>query len=147
MGAAAAPATTPADDVQSVAQGGLSASRAAGVLGLVSIPAHGALLVMHPHGLLTTVTLGAMTLWCAACASHVLRGSIGGAALRGLLVMSAAMVLVHALMVAGVPGVHYAGHIGHAGMEGACATQAMLGLVALELCVASSAALALRRGP
>lgn len=129
-------------------------SRLPAALALLAAPLHVAVLVMHPHGLVTTVVLLAMTAWCALCGARLLRGhgtapaSEAAGTLRMLLVSAAAMVLAHAALVAGLPGIG-AGHHHDGGAAAtahdAGATRAMLGIVVLELGVGLTSALALRR--
>ena len=127
-------------------------------LALLAAPLHVAVLAAHPHDPVTTTALLAMTAWCALCAARLLRGrgegrreAAAGTGRRkgtlGMLLASAVvMVLAHAAMVAGLPGIGSGHHHGGAvAVQDAGAARAMLGVVALELGVALTAALALRR--
>lgn len=115
--------------------------------GAVSTAGHGWVLVAHPHGIGLTVVMAAMALWCAVCTVELwVRPSPH--CLRRLCLMSLAMVVTHAVLVAGAPGI--GGHTHHtAGATGAAPptdhASAMLALIAIEFAVALAAGLALRR--
>lgn len=90
--------------------------RAAGALALAALPLHVWLLVAHAHGLLFGAAIAAMVLSCTVCGVHVLRGTDGCRPLQLLQGMAVLMVLAHAAMTAGLPGVgHASGGHHHAG--------------------------------
>ncbi|QCP07268.1 hypothetical protein FDF08_04035 [Micrococcus luteus] len=131
---------------------GALAGPLAGALALAAAPVHGVVLVAHSHGLVTTVVLLAMTAWCALCGARLLRRrgrTAEAATLRMLLVSAAAMVLAHAAMIAGLPGVggghHHGGGAADTAGPDVGAARAMLGVIVLELGVGLTTALALRR--
>lgn len=136
--------------------------------GTVSTVGHGWILLAHPHGAGLTVVIVAMTLWCAVCTVELwIRPSAH--CLRRLCLMALAMVLVHAVLVAGLPGLGgfgsagglsgVGGHAHHAATSNASTASgaatvfvpptdhaaAMLLLITVELGVALTAGLALRR--
>lgn len=130
---------------------GLSAGILAGIrqhwlvlaLSSAAVIWHAVMLVAHSHGIGFSAVLIAMTLWCAGCTVElVARPSVH--CLRRLAVMSALMILVHAVMVAGFPGVG-SGHQHHGGSATTStvttgnSTLLMLGIMVLELMVALSA--------
>ncbi len=124
--------------------------RAAGALALAALPLHVWLLVAHSHGLLPGLAIAAMVLACAVCGVHVLRGAGGCRPLRQLQAMAVLMVLAHAAMTAGLPGVGTGGGHHHAGRgavvgNGLAEAGPMLAIMGLELVVALCAALALAR--
>ena len=85
---------------------------AAGGLALLHVFA----LILLPHSLWWTVLLVVMTLWCSKCAWGVWQG----AAPQKLLVMSAAMGMLHVVMAVGMPwlGTHHHSATAHASMHG-----------------------------
>lgn len=125
--------------------------RAAGALALAALPLHLWLLVAHSHGLLFGVAIAAMVLACAVCGVHVLRGATGCRPLQQLQAMAVLMVLAHAAMTAGIPGMTTGGgghhHAGRGAVVGNGVAEAgpMLAIMGLELAVALCAALALAR--
>lgn len=125
------------------------AGTAAG-LSLASAPLHLWALLAHRHSAVMAAILLVMTAACTVCAVRVLRSlprdRSDDSELRGLLLMADAMALAHAMLLLPAGGHHHGGHsspvalgAGHA----SGATASML-LVALELAVAASAALARR---
>lgn len=125
--------------------------RAAGALALAALPLHVWMLVAHAHGLLLGAAIGAMVLACTVCGVHVLRGTSGCRALQQLQAMAVLMVLAHAVMTAGLPGVGLGGgghdHAGRGDVVGnaLAAEGAMLMIMGVELAVAMCAGLALSR--
>lgn len=125
--------------------------RAAGALALAALPLHVWLLVAHSHGLLFGVAIAAMVLVCAVCGVHVLRGTTGCRPLQQLQAMAVLMVLAHAAMTAGIPGVTTGGgghhHAGRGAVVGNGVADAgpMLAIMGLELAVALCSALTLAR--
>lgn len=114
--------------------------------------AHAWVLAVHAHGVFLTGLMAAMTLWCAWCGIEAaLRPTIH--CLQRLLLMSLAMMFVHAVMLVapeGVPG----GHAHHsAEVTAAAGTQppveghalAMLAIIGIEYLVAWVSAVSLRR--
>lgn len=152
---AAAAATESLARGTSVPWAGLAAG-----LSLASAPLHVWLLLAHHHSAVMAAALLLMTAVCALCAVRVLRarrsrpiGARDGGSdseLRGLLLMADAMALVHAMLLLLASGGGHGGHGSHGSPvalsagHAAGATTSMLLLVALELAVAASAALALR---
>lgn len=125
--------------------------RAAGALALAALPLHVWLLVAYAHGLLFGAAIAAMVLSCTVCGVHVLRGTDGCRPLQLLQGMAVLMVLAHAAMTAGLPGVgHTSGGHHHAGRGAAVgnaisADGVMLAIMGVELAVALCAGLALAR--
>lgn len=131
------------------------------LVGAVSTAGHVWMLLAHAHahGTGLTVVMALMTLWCAVCTVELwIRPSPH--CLRRLCLMSLAMVITHAVLVAGVPGVGVvggmggtSGHAHHAGgspgaMSLAPSTDhasAMLALIGVELAAALTAGFALRQ--
>lgn len=140
-------------------------------LAAASVPLHGWMLVAHSHGVVLSLLMGAMALWCLWCAvGAVRRGDTRTAgtachrirALRHLWVMAGAMALLHVVLLTGVlgGGGHHGAHGAGAGTApsaptgptasavvepGAGAgTALMLAIVALEVAVCFACALALR---
>jgi hypothetical protein len=128
------------------------------------------MLAAHSHGVLLTVLMGAMALWCLWCAVGVVRGMGGrrsGAvrarcartrSLRHLWVMAGAMALLHVALLTGAVGGggHHAAHgtgISHGMTADAAATVGAgvgpgtgltLAIVVLEVAVCFACAAALR---
>lgn len=124
---------------------------AAAGLSLTSAPLHLWLLLAHRHWAVMAAILLVMTAACTVCAVRVLRSlrrdRSDDSELRGLLLMADAMALAHAVLLLPAGGHHHGGHgppVALGGGHASGATASMLLLVALELAVAASAALALR---
>ncbi|HRO94504.1 MAG TPA: hypothetical protein PLJ28_11345 [Citricoccus sp.] len=139
-------------------------------LAAASVPLHGWMLVAHSHGVVLSLLMGAMALWCLWCAvGAVRRGDTRTAgtachrirALRHLWVMAGVMALLHVVLLTGaLGGGHHGAHGAGAGTAtpattgftatavvepGAGAgTSLMLAIVALEVAVCFACALALR---
>ncbi|MGD6980313.1 MULTISPECIES: hypothetical protein [Citricoccus] len=147
------------------------ATLAAAGLAAASVPLHGWMLVAHSHGVVLSLLMGAMALWCLWCAvGAVRRGDTRTAvtachrirALRHLWVMAGTMALLHVVLLTGAlgGGGHHGAHGAGAGTApsattgltasavvepGAGAgTSLMLAIVALEVAVCFACALALR---
>lgn len=118
-------------------------------LGVASVLAHGWVLLEHSHGLTMGVLMLVMTAWCAVCTIELFLKS-SEHCLKRLCLMSLAMVLVHATMIAGFPGIG-SGHQHGAettpeasGSQGE--TLAMLAIILIELLLAFACGAALRAG-
>lgn len=121
-------------------------------LGAVSVLAHVWVLTAHTHGATLTVLMVSMTLWCAWCAVEAVARPTAHC-LQRLLVMSLAMMFVHAAMIIGLPrssGGH-AHHTPEVAPSSAAITaasghaSAMLVLIGVEYLVALACVFSLRR--
>jgi hypothetical protein len=148
-----------------------AATLVAASLAMASVPLHGWMLVTHSHGVVLSLLMGAMALWCLWCAvGAVRRGDVPAAgtgcprvrALRHLWVMAGAMALLHVVLLTGGLGGGHGAHGAEAGIAtGSTATSTtasttvleagagagtslMLAIVALEVAVCFACATALR---
>lgn len=153
-GALRAPRTSRAAQHPSSRAGSLAA-----LLAIGSIPLHAWMLVSHPHGAITALLMGAMTLWCGWCAVGVLRSRAPAPAparaVRHLWAMALAMTLLHTVLLTGFPvgtGAPHHGSAGGAGPAHAVSHTAgagagaglMLAVLAVELAICFACAVALR---
>lgn len=151
--------------------GGTAPSRLARAAALVaaglataSVPLHIWMLAAHSHGLVLSLLMGAMTLWCLWCAAGTVRRvdarPRGTAcprtrALRHLWLMAGVMALLHVVLLTGVLG--GGGHAGHGAGAGVVAssttalepgggtgTSLMLAIIVVEVAVCFACAMALR---
>ncbi|MDI3330178.1 MAG: hypothetical protein QJR09_05495 [Micrococcus sp.] len=143
---------------------------------MASVPLHAWMLLEHSHGIVLTVVMSAMVLWCLQCALGVLRrvavrpatGCTRTRALRHLWVMAGVMAALHVALLTGIPS----GGGGHHGTHGAgdglavdaapavasaspvgsglgldTGAPLMLAIVTLEVAVCFACAVALRTRP
>ncbi|MHC6177572.1 hypothetical protein [Glutamicibacter endophyticus] len=94
--------------------------------------AHVVMAIAGHHGAYWSVALVAMAGLCGKCALETWRGG----ALGGLMLMSGLMVIVHALLILGLPWVHQhgAGHSGHATASASMAWMAVAEFAVMLLC-------------
>lgn len=135
-----------------VPRGGLA--RLAAAIALAALPLHVLMAAAGHHGPLLTVVMLAMAGWCALCSLHIWRARPQAnhrTPVLHLWAMAAAMAVLHALLLAGPPGLTTA-HLNHGGTGSASALSAhadsaalMIGIIVVELSVALICALSLRR--